>query len=339
MTLVTIPHTSVHDLYSTHAEAKYQLWIAEPVAGMFPFPPGPRRVLYVLDANLFFGTAVDMTRIMSQLYGELPPLLVVGIAYDTDSPVLQGELRARDFTPTADAGFGDQPPRMRGPMPEPTLPEGRRLGRAPHFLDFLTKEVRPYVESRYDVLPGGSTLFGSSLGGLFAVHALLERPDSFDAYIAVSPALWWDHAALLKREEELASGRTDLATTLFLAVGSGEERADIPMLASFRMISNLQALAEQLRRRAFPSLDLETFVAEGESHTSVVPVALTRGLRHVFRSLRRMPPAQPAPRRRVVRVGGATAGVLNEGRRRKQRGGLAGARRAARRSSGTALER
>ncbi len=290
---VTIPHTSVHTLHSAHADADFQLWIAEPVAGMFPFPPGPRRVLYVLDANLFFGTAVEMTRIMSQLYGELPPLLVVGIAYDTDSPVLQGELRARDFTPTANAGFGAQSPAMRGVMPAPSLPEGRRLGRAPQFLDFLTKEVSQYVESRYDILPGGSTLFGSSLGGLFAVHTLLERPDSFDAYIAVSPALWWDDTALLKREEELAAQRRDLASTLFLAVGSGEERADIPMLASFRMISNLRALAEQLRGRAFPSLDLETFEADGESHTSVVPVALTRGLRYVFRSLRRTPPTPP----------------------------------------------
>lgn len=290
---VTIPHTRVHALYSAHADADFQLWIAEPVAGMFPFPPGPRRVLYVLDANLFFGTAVDMTRIMSQLYGELPPLLVVGIAYDTDSPVLQGELRARDFTPTADAGFGAQPPAMRGAMPAPTLPEGQRLGRAPQFLDFLTNEVRPYIEKHYDVLPGGSTLFGSSLGGLFAVHTFLERPDAFDAYIAVSPALWWDHSALLKREEELAARRSDHGATLFLAVGSGEERADIPMLASFRMISNLQALAGQLRGRGYPSLDLETFVADGESHTSVVPVALTRGLRYVFRSLRRMPPAPP----------------------------------------------
>lgn len=288
--LVTIPNTSVHDLHSAHADADYQLWVAEPVAGMVPFPPGPRRVLYLLDANLFFGTAVEMTRIMSQLYGELPPLLVVGIAYGTDSPLLQGELRARDFTPSADAGFGDQPPRMRAPMPEPTLPEGKRLGRAAQFLDFLTKEVRPYVEARYDVLPGGSALFGSSLGGLFAVHALLERPDAFDAYVAVSPALWWDRAALLRREAELASNRNDLATTLFLAVGSGEERADIPMLASFRMISNLHALADQLRSRNFASLALETFVAERETHTSVVPVALTRGLRHVFRSRQPTPP-------------------------------------------------
>ena len=28
---------------------------------------------------------------------------------------------------------------------------------------------------------------GHSLGGLFALHALVTRPDTFDAYIAISP--------------------------------------------------------------------------------------------------------------------------------------------------------
>ncbi|MDH3223681.1 MAG: hypothetical protein OEO23_08190, partial [Gemmatimonadota bacterium] len=102
---VTIPRTHVLDMESTHAEAHYQLWVAEPVAGVRPLPPGPRSVLWVLDANLFFGTAVEATRIMHQLFGELPPLLVVGVAYDTEDPVLQAELRVRDFTPTSDAGF------------------------------------------------------------------------------------------------------------------------------------------------------------------------------------------------------------------------------------------
>ena len=54
---VTLPSTEVFDLYSEHAQADYQLWVASPVQGIVPMPPGPRHVLYVLDANLFFGTA------------------------------------------------------------------------------------------------------------------------------------------------------------------------------------------------------------------------------------------------------------------------------------------
>jgi predicted alpha/beta superfamily hydrolase len=84
---VALPQTDVYDLHSRHADADYRLWVATPVAGWRPVPPPPRGVLYVLDANLFFGTAVEMTRLMHQLYGELPPPMVVGTAYDTAVPL------------------------------------------------------------------------------------------------------------------------------------------------------------------------------------------------------------------------------------------------------------
>jgi predicted alpha/beta superfamily hydrolase len=279
--LVTIPRSHVYDVHSGRADADYRIWVAEPIEGAMPFPPGPRRVLYVLDANLFFGTAVEMTRLMSQLYGELPPLLVVGIGYETESPVVQAELRARDFTPTTDSGFGDMVRPMPG-APEPTLPDGRRLGRATEFLTFLLEEAVPFVEDRYRVADDGSILFGSSLGGLFTLYAMLERPAAFDTYVAVSPAIWWDDTFLMRREEALASSRDDLGVRLFLAVGGEEERADIPSLAPFRMVSNVEALATRLQERSYPSLELSTFIPEGESHTTVVPVALTRALRHVL---------------------------------------------------------
>jgi predicted alpha/beta superfamily hydrolase len=284
---VVIPQTEVFDIHSAHAEADYQVWVARPVPGIMPFPPGPMKCLYVLDANLFFGTAVEMTRLMSQLYGELPPVLVVGIAYDTQVPSIQSELRARDFTPTVDAGFDAMTQALPG-APEPTLPEDRRLGRAAPFLDFLIEEVIPFIEEEYEVADGGSVLFGSSLGGLFTLYAMMERPDAFDAFISVSPALWWGDGFLLSREEELAADLDDLDTTLFLAVGGGEEREDIPMLAPFKLVSNVQALAERIEAREYESLNIATFIPDGESHTTVVPVALTRGLRFVFSPLHRL---------------------------------------------------
>ena len=280
---VTVPDTAVFDMHSKYAEADFQIWVATPVAGARPLPPGPTGVLYVLDANLFFGTAVEMTRLMHQLFGELPPLLVVGIAYETTSPSVQAELRARDFTPTVESGLGNMAESIPG-APEPSLPEGKRLGRASEFLAFLTKEVKPFIERTYHVSDNGSVLFGSSLGGLFALDVLFRQDGAFDAYISVSPAIWWDDGFVMKREEESASARDDLRATLFLAVGADEEREDIPMLAPFRMVSNVRALSERLRVRGYASLDVTTFIAEGESHTSVVPVALSRGLRYIFRN-------------------------------------------------------
>jgi len=278
---VVIPSTEVFDIHSDRTDADFQIWVASPVPGAVPMPEVLRKTLFVLDANLFFGTAVEMTRLMSQLYGELPPLLVVGIGYDTDAPAVQAELRARDFTPTADSGFGDRMKSMPGAR-EPTLPEGRRLGGAAEFLGFLTEEVVPFIHKRYDNMGETSVLFGSSLGGLFALYAMLERPEAFDAYLAVSPAIWWDNGFILGREEELAHSREDLPARLFLSVGGNEEHEKLPALAPFRMVSNVQRFAQQVLARGYGSLDLATLVADGESHTTVVPVALTRGLRHLL---------------------------------------------------------
>jgi predicted alpha/beta superfamily hydrolase len=283
---VSISHTEVHSLRSRHVESDFELWIAHPVAGVMPLPPGPKNVLYVLDANLFFGTAVEMTRIMAQLYGELPPLVVVGIAYPTEDPALQAELRARDFTPTADAGFAEMARNFPGAR-EPSLPEGRRLGGASGFRGFLRSEVVPFVESRVDLVEGGSTIFGSSLGGLFVVDAFLEDPGLFDAYIATSPGLWWGNEIAFEKEEERAAAIDDIEAKIVLAVGALEENPRIPMLAQFKMVTNVHRLEKRLRERGYPSLEIWKYELEGESHTSVVPVSLTRGLRAIYGAPRR----------------------------------------------------
>jgi predicted alpha/beta superfamily hydrolase len=122
------------------------------------------------------------------------------------------------------------------------------------------------------------------LGGLFALYALLSRPGCFESYIATSPAIWWDEDLLLRLEDDRAGA--DLHGRLVLAVGGLEEHPDIPMLASFKMVTNVQRMAERLAGRKH-SLEVTSFILEGESHTSVVPVGLTRGLRTL---LGRRPP-------------------------------------------------
>jgi predicted alpha/beta superfamily hydrolase len=285
---VTLHHTEDHLLRSEHVEEEFHLWIARPMEGFAGPASQPPVALWVLDGDLFFGTAVEMTRLMHRLYGELPPILVVGVAYGTDDPQAQGELRNRDFTPTADAEFLEMGRRMN-PSWEPLLPEGRRMGRARPFLRFLVEEARPYVEARFDVAPGSTTLFGSSLGGLFAVWSKLAEPGAFDRTIAVSPALWWDGGAVMILEERVAGSSDDLPGKLFLAVGGLEEPEHQPVLARFRLVSNVRTLAERLESRGYPSLEVTAQVLEGETHTSVVPVGLTRGLRAFFGG----PPPRP----------------------------------------------
>jgi predicted alpha/beta superfamily hydrolase len=288
---VTLPRSEVHELTSRHAEADYQVWVAVPTQNPRVPPREKLPVLYVTDADIWFNTAAEMSRLMHNLFGLLPPILVVGIAYGVNDPSLQGEIRNRDLTPTSDPGFEAMGRRMN-PDWKPALPEGRRMGRAAEFLAFLEDEVKPFVAARYPV-EGKGALFGCSLGGLFTLYALLSRPASFDHYIAGSPAIWWNNAVLFDLEERMAAFTDDVAATLFMGVGSLEEGAGIPGVDVFKFITNTREMASRLEGRGYPSLSVTTQVFDNEGHTSVPPVVLTRGLRMAFRGT--PPPMMPPP--------------------------------------------
>ncbi|MEM7201565.1 MAG: alpha/beta hydrolase-fold protein [Planctomycetota bacterium] len=275
-----LPATDVHLLRASAIDQEFGVWVARPVPGARPMPAAPPRVLYVLDANLMFGTAVEMTRLMHQLFAELPPLLVVGIAYPDGDLRTVGELRNRDFTPSADPMYEELARRI--PDFEPVLPADERMGHARRFLGFLTDEVRPFIAARYDVAAKESILFGSSLGGLFTVWTLLTQPDAFASYIAASPALWWNDRELFRLEEQRASRADDLAARVFVGVGSEEEATGAPWAERLRMVTNLTHMTASLWGRGYPSLQLQEQVFDHETHTSVVPAVLTRGLRSIF---------------------------------------------------------
>lgn len=152
---VSIPNTEVHSLYSKRVQNDFELWIAKPQAGFIPTTALPN-VLFVLDANLCFGTAVEMTRLMHQLYGELPPILVVGIAYPTADILRQGMLRNRDFTPSHDDSLSEMVATL--PQVEAAARVVPAMGGAFNFLRFLQDEVKPYLSARFEYTETGSSL-------------------------------------------------------------------------------------------------------------------------------------------------------------------------------------
>jgi uncharacterized protein len=61
---------------------------------------------------------------------------------------------------------------------------------AQKFLQFINEELIPYVETNYRA---GSyrIIYGNSNSALFVVYSLLEKPETFSAYIAASPMIGW----------------------------------------------------------------------------------------------------------------------------------------------------
>ena len=252
----------------------FQIDVALPSVEM---AKGPLPVVYVTDGNTMFGIAAQALRHMRSA-GETRPALVVGIGYcldDIERPRnAHGALRTRDLTPTHDQSYLDRVSASRRGRPPPV--SIRPTGGAEDFLDFLVQDLRPFIAGLYETEPREQILVGSSLGGLFTLHAMLTRPGSFRRYVASSPSLWWDSRWLMGRLDGFGQHLGTREVEVFLSAGGLETQA--PRLIA----ANMTEFADALRRMSLPNLHVTHHVFEGETHTSVIPAALSRGMRTVL---------------------------------------------------------
>lgn len=160
---------------------------------------GPLPIIILLDGDAHFHHTTGIVRFLSD-QGRMPPALVVAVPNTTD--------RTRDLTPP-----------LHGPGEErrafPTA------GGADRMLQFLGEELLPEVEQAYGASPF-RILIGHSFGGLFATHAIFARPDLFQAYIAISPSLWWDGGRLADTLVARAGGAAGTGPWFFATMGGLE---------------------------------------------------------------------------------------------------------------------
>ena len=251
----------------------YVVDIARPMAPTSPTYPTP--VVYVLDGNTLFGLTCQIARLLEVGSDGIPPAIVIGIGYPLgSSPEGQQRrraLRLRDFTPTEDDGYWRKT-FSGSEFPKPQL--SLHMGGAGAFRNFVQDEVQPFVKSYLGNDSLDQTLVGMSLGGLFALHTFFTSPRMFSRWIAVSPSIWWNERELLVVETAIGEQIGDLPARLFISEGGAEAeetRADI------------QELVSRLRNPRYRRLDLTHHQFAGETHQSVYPGAISRGLRTVFK--------------------------------------------------------
>ena len=214
-------------------------------------------VLYVLDADKCFGLAADTADWLAWAQ-EAPEVIVVGIAYGRGLEDWW-QKRSRDLAPTKDAS------KLWGEFPI--------AGGAAKFQEFLAAELFPFIESRFRTRADDRALAGISLGGLFGAYTLFTRPDLFQRYILISPAFIWDQKRLWQHEAEYQAKSKALAATVFTAVGEADEQAILAPWAEFnRLIQERRYAGLRWLAQSFP----------GESHISVLPGALARGLKMIY---------------------------------------------------------
>lgn len=259
----SLPNSYSYTLHSSAIDETFRIDVAPPLG--FTANQAALPVVYVLDGNGMFALAAQTVRLL-EIGKELPPLLIVGVGYAADSMKDVMTKRMRDLTPSF------------GPVPG----EGSAGGGADAFLTFIDSQLKPFIAERFNVDAKDSTLVGDSLGGLFALHTLFTRPASFERYVAGSPSLWWDAGIAFRTEAACAATSPNLAARLFMSVGGLEEDPSSDRLRPYAMVSNLERMAGILKDRAYRDLKLATVVFPSETHLSVIPATISRGLRSVF---------------------------------------------------------
>jgi len=207
-------------------------------------------VLYMTDGDAHMGHTASTIEFLTQ-NGRIPDLIVVGVT-NTD--------RTRDLTP---AKSTDKTP--EGELRFPTS------GGADNFLKFFETELIPEIEERYRVQPY-RILAGHSLGGLFAIHAMITKPGLFNSFIAVSPSLQWENSEALKRVTDFLKNQKEMKVSLFVSIGNepGAIGADFDRFKEVLSKTNIKGFEWQAERMA------------DEDHGSVVLRSHYFGLRKVY---------------------------------------------------------
>jgi hypothetical protein len=260
-----IPNTEVVALRSKKTGADYQLFVALPAdyrASKQTYP-----VVYMLDADYSFALVRNVVQHFVERE-DLPPMILVAIAYPgaADDRAVYRMNRTRDYTPAyaPDGGYGAEYQKVSGGGPK--------------FRAFIASELVPLIERRYRTDGEDRTLIGHSYGGLFGTYVLLTQPALFKRYVLVSPSLWYSNRIALTMEETAAASGIKPDARVFFAVGSHENQP-----ANNRaMVDDLSELVAKLKSRNNPRLIVRYRIYDGETHNSVFPGAVTRGLLTVF---------------------------------------------------------
>jgi predicted alpha/beta superfamily hydrolase len=244
---VELPGTQMLALHSTVTGQDYVLHVGLPAGydgGSSRFP-----VIYSVDGQWDF-TLVQAIYGQQYYDGFLPGAIVVGITWGGEKPDYD-KRRAFDLTPT--------------PAGQPG-----QYGNAPKFLEFIQKEVVPFVDARYRTSVGERTLTGSSFGGLFTLYALFHQPGLFNRYVLTSPSWQWDNRVLFADGERFAKAPLPRPIKVFMGVGEYED------------VAGFEKLAATMRGYEMAGLDLQTKVILGAGHAGAKTEGFTRGLQFVF---------------------------------------------------------
>jgi hypothetical protein len=250
-----IPRSEVRSLPVNAAGRHYALFIGLPAS--YATETNKRYpVVYVTDGYWDFH---KLTAIHGPLVYDkyAPEFIVVGMGYAGEN-LNYGDLRRWELSP---------------------VPFGAPLdasGHANDFLDTIEKVFIPLIDKEYRTDPKMRVLGGASLGGLFTLYSMFTKPDLFNGYVAVTPAVLVGDGWLLKYEEEFKRSGKSLNARLYMTVGSNEATS---------FVAPILRMNQRFAPGRYPKLVYDFRIVDGERHAGNQLESYNRGLRFVFAPL------------------------------------------------------
>lgn len=203
-------------------------------------------VIYLLDGS----ASEDFLHVSGlvqffNLQFKMPKTIVVGIA-NID--------RKRDFTfPTAIENDKKVYPTTGG---------------SEKFIEFLEKELLPFINQKYKTTDK-KYLIGQSLGGLLASEIMIKKPQLFNQYLITSPSFWWNNESLLTLAEEKVNAKDFVDKFVYISVGKEHPT----------MIKDAKKFAEILNKK---NIKNEFRYFEKENHATILHNSLYEAFKILF---------------------------------------------------------
>ena len=209
-------------------------------------------VLYLLDGQWSFAPTLGLLGGLN--YDDsVQEVIIVAIGWPDNFDAN----RARDLTPT----------KTDGEFP---------TGGGPAFLKVIKNEVKTFVDANFRSDTTNSILSGGSYGGLFALYVLFNEPGLFKSYIVGSPSLDYDNNLISQYEKTYAANHADLNAKVFFHCGQYENE--------FNPEQGFGNFIDQIRKRNYKGLQIESVVVSKMSHASNGPYGVGLGLQFVLSS-------------------------------------------------------
>ncbi len=216
--------------------------------------------IFLLDANVYFDIIRTSVKKIKENNKFIEPI-IIGIGYKDF--ITCDSLRNRDYTyPVA--------------LPKDSFSIS---GGAVKFLDFIEKELIPYINKNLRTDTTNRTLMGHSLGGYFTLFALQneqqKKTNVFRNYISASPSLEYSNQFLYSQFKNISSNCLDKnKRTLLLTTGALEDGEDGGLI--------FNSFTKLLMESTFENMTLNKIVYPKTDHMGTAIPTFDKGLEFIM---------------------------------------------------------